>query len=138
MLSGNIGCNKGSWQFGYHHRTVDAAGGDGVVLINDCVDPYNPKRSFHHGSDLRDIYRETKAENLLEIINRAGCHLQVILAAPMYYMAGGYDKTVGSESGVSESEVGAHSLIRIPMMGGAESECLSSGQNLIYEISRKR
>lgn len=129
-------------------RTVDAAGGDGVVLINDCVDPYNPKavRSTM-GSILRvPIYRETKAENLLEIINRAGHHIAVsdLGGADVFTWRGGYDKTalvIGSEShGVSEEvRVRAHSLIRIPMMGGAESLNASVAAGiLIYEIFRKR
>jgi TrmH family RNA methyltransferase len=89
-------------------RTVDAAGGDGVVLINDCVDPYNPKavRSTM-GSVLRvPIYREGRSIEL-EITTEAGYHIAVsdLCGEDVFAWRGGYDKialVIGSEShGVS-------------------------------------
>ncbi len=129
-------------------RTVDAAGGDGVVLANNCVDPYNPKsvRSTM-GSILRvPIYQENNMENVLVVFAGAGYHIAVsdLKGTDVFEWKGEYDKialVIGSEShGVSQEAVaGAHSLIRIPMAGGAESLNASVAAGiLIYEIFRKR
>lgn len=129
-------------------RTMDAAGGDGIVLINDCVDPYNPKsvRSTM-GSILRvPIYRETNTDNIWRMLKGTGYHIAVseLSGTDVFEWQGGYDKialVVGSEShGVSkEAAASAHSLIRIPMAGGAESLNASVAAGiLIYEIFRKR
>ncbi|HHY82395.1 MAG TPA: RNA methyltransferase [Clostridiales bacterium] len=128
-------------------RTVDAAGGNGVVLINDCVDPYNPKavRSTM-GSIFRvPVYQADDTEGLLDDLSREGYHIAAshLDGSNVFTWAGGYSKTalvIGSEShGISLTvKQKAHSLIKIPMVGGAESLNASVAAGiLIYEIFRK-
>jgi len=128
-------------------RTVDAAGGNGVVLINDCVDPYNPKavRSTM-GSIFRvPVFQADDAGAVLDELIHSGYHIAAshLNGSNVFTWAGGFDKTaliIGSEShGISmTSENKAHSLIKIPMVGGAESLNASVAAGiLIYEIFRK-
>ncbi|MGI6570599.1 MAG: TrmH family RNA methyltransferase [Caldicoprobacterales bacterium] len=128
-------------------RTIDAAGGDGVVLINDCVDPYNPKAvRATMGSVFRvPIYREGRSSELLEKTAEAGFHIAAsdLCGEDVFAWKGGCDRIaliIGSEShGISrEVKSYAHSLVKIPMKGGAESLNASVAAGiLIYEIFRK-
>lgn len=128
-------------------RTVDAAGGSGVILIHDCVDATNPKAvRATMGSIFRvPIYSENNTDELFDHLTQAGWHIAAsnLKGTNAFHWQGGYNKTalvIGSEShGVSKgAKDKAHSLIRIPMAGGAESLNASVAAGiLIYEIFRK-
>jgi TrmH family RNA methyltransferase len=128
-------------------RTVDAADGDGVILINDCVDPYNPKavRSTM-GSIFRvPIFHGINADDVAEKLKQNGYHIVTshLHGSDVFGWPGGHARTalvIGSEShGVSQQMTDcADSLIKIPMAGGAESLNASVAAGiLIYEIFRK-
>jgi TrmH family RNA methyltransferase len=128
-------------------RTVDAAGGDGVVLVNDCVDPYNPKavRSTM-GSIFRvPLFQGYDMVELIDKLDHFGYHTVTshLEGSNVFDWQGGHAKTalvIGSEShGVSRHMTdAADSLVKIPMAGGAESLNASVAAGiLIYEIFRK-
>ena len=128
-------------------RTVDAAGGDGVILIHDCVDPYNPKavRSTM-GSVFRiPVFPCRDTAELIDKLIRFGYHIVTshLNGSNIFKWQGGHARTalvIGSEShGVSQQMIdSADSLVKIPMAGGAESLNASVAAGiLIYEIFRK-
>lgn len=128
-------------------RTVDAAGGDGVLLINDCVDPYNPKavRSTM-GSILRvPLFQWNDVVDLIDKLDQFGYHTVTshLEGCNVFDWQGGHAKTalvIGSEShGVGrQMSDAADSLVKIPMVGGAESLNASVAAGiLIYEVFRK-
>ena len=129
-------------------RTMDAAGGDGVILINDCVDPYNPKAiRATMGSILRvPVLKAVNKEEILTALIQAGYHIVVsgLDGMDVFTYAEETNKlalVIGSEShGVSpEVRKKAQSLVKIPMVGGAESlNAAVAGGILIYEFFRKR
>ncbi|MBM7582050.1 TrmH family RNA methyltransferase [Caldicoprobacter guelmensis] len=128
-------------------RTMDAAGGDGVVLLKGCVDPFNLKvvRSTMGSIFRMPIY---EVEDHIEFFNRlveAKVHILVshLNGSNLFEWPGGYDRiavVVGNESeGVRQEICGfASSLVRIPMPGRAESLNASVAAGvLIYEVLRK-
>lgn len=128
-------------------RTVDAAGGTGVVLLNGCTDPYGPKavRSTM-GSIFRvPVYESDDAADLVIRLRKASYHIAAshLAGSDVFRWKGGGPKTalvIGNESrGVSRQLIElADSLIKIPMAGGAESLNASVAAGiLIYEIYRK-
>ena len=128
-------------------RTVDAVGGDGVILINECVDPYNPKAvRATMGSLFRiPVYPVNDAAVLLDKLSEAGWHIaaSTLQGTDVFLWQGGSRKTIlviGSEShGVSQTVLDrSHSLIKVPMAGGSESLNASVAAGvMIYEIFRK-
>ena len=130
-------------------RTCDAAGGNGVVLINDCVDPYNPKvvRSTM-GSILRmpifSVDRDD-TERLINSLTETG--FQIIVSHLEGENLFNWDfngeriaLVIGSESHGADDKIVslADSLIKIPMPGGAESLNASVAAGiLIYDIVRR-
>jgi len=129
-------------------RTMDAAGGDGVILLNDCVDPYNPKAvRATMGSVLRvPVFKVDNTRKILDTILQAGYHIVVsdLNGTDVFTYTAEYKRialVIGSEShGVSsEIRAKAHCLVKIPMVGRAESLNASvAGGILIYEFFRKR
>ncbi|NLB43342.1 MAG: RNA methyltransferase [Clostridiales bacterium] len=130
-------------------RTVDAAGGDGVILINECVDPYNPKAvRATMGSVFRvPIFQVDNSEALLECsLAKTAWHLVAsgLQGEDVFMWQGNYPKialVMGSEShGVSQQIIDkSHSVVRIPMVGGAESLNASVAAGILtYEIFRKK
>ncbi len=130
-------------------RTVDAVGGDGVILINECVDPYNPKAvRATMGSIFRiPIFQVNNSEALLEgSLAKTDWHLVAsgLQGDDVFEWQGNYPKialVMGSEShGVSSYVMDkAHSVVRIPMVGGSESLNASVAAGILtYEIFRKK
>ena len=128
-------------------RTLDAAGGQGVVLLKGCADPYSPKvvRSTM-GSIFRvPIYQVDEYIDFFNMLVQAKVHILVshLHGSNLFEWPGGYDKTavvIGNESeGVRRDICGfASSLVEIPMPGGAESLNASVAAGiLIYEVLRK-
>ena len=130
-------------------RTVDAAGGDGVVLLKGCVDPYNPKTiratmgsifrvpivEVHDNQEFFSELRQKDGDILVSamegenIFNWRGDRSKGIKAL-----------VIGNESkGISEEiRTLATSIISIPIVGGAESLNASVAAGImIYEIMRK-
>lgn len=130
-------------------RTVDAAGGDGVILINECVDPYNPKAvRATMGSVFRvPIFQVDDTDELLEgSLAETAWHIAAsgLQGDDVFEWQGNYPKialVMGSEShGVSPQVMDkSHSVVRIPMVGGTESLNASVAAGILtYEIFRKR
>ncbi len=128
-------------------RTVDAAGGDGVVLLKGCADPYSPKVVR---STMGSIFRVPiyEVEDHIDFFNRlvqADTHVLVshLHGSNLFEWPGGYDKiavVIGNESEGVRQEICrfASSLVKIPMLGGAESLNASVAAGiLIYEVLRK-
>ncbi|MDN5276893.1 MAG: methyltransferase, TrmH family [Clostridiales bacterium] len=128
-------------------RTLDAAGGDGVVLLKGCTDPYSPKVVR---STMGSIFRVPlyEVDDHIDFFNRlleAKAHVLVshLHGSNLFEWPGGYDKiavVIGNESeGVRQEICGfASSLVKIPMPGGAESLNASVAAGiLIYEVLRK-
>lgn len=128
-------------------RTMDGAGGDGVVLFPGCADPYNPKtvRSTMGSIFTMPIfYVEDKLAFLNKLIG-GECHVMVshLDGENLFNWKGGYDKValvIGNESkGVSEAICTfASSMVKIPIIGDAESLNASVAAGiLIYHIINK-
>ncbi|MGI6188410.1 MAG: RNA methyltransferase [Clostridiales bacterium] len=128
-------------------RTVDAAGGDGVVLTQGCVDPYSPKvvRSSM-GSILRvPVYQVGDGINFVAELLRQDVHVLVshLKGSNLYDWPGGYKKTalvIGSESRGVRDDISklASYTVKIPIYGRAESLNASVAAGiLIYEVVRK-
>ena len=128
-------------------RTVDAAGGDGVVLLKGCADPYSPKvvRSTM-GSIFRvPLYEVDDHIDFFKRLVQADTHVLVshLHGSNLFEWPGGYDKiavVIGNESEGVRQEICrfASSLVKIPMLGGAESLNASVAAGiLIYEVLRK-
>lgn len=130
-------------------RTIDAAGGSGVILLKGCVDPYNPKTIR---STMGSIFRVP----IIEIHDNEDFFFKLIennvdiLASAMegdsiFNWEGRRDRgikalIIGNESrGISEEIRGlATSIISIPIIGDAESLNASVAAGImIYEIMRK-
>lgn len=128
-------------------RTMDAAGGDGVILLPGCADPFGPKAvRATMGSILRiPVIVHEDAGALLCALAKTGFHIAAshLAGEDLYAWPGGRRKTaliVGSESHGVRAEVSAaaHSLIQIPMAGGTESlNAAVAAGIMIYEIFRK-
>lgn len=128
-------------------RTVDAAGGAGVILLNGCVDPYNPKvvRSTMGSIFRLPIFQGYDTVELTNKLSQSGYHIVTshLQGTNIFQWSGDFAKTalvIGSEShGVSQEIINASdSLVKIPMTGGAESLNASVAAGiLIYEILRK-
>ena len=129
-------------------RTLDAAGGDGVVLLEGSADPYNPKtlRSTM-GSIFRiPTFEIREPENFIKQLISMGTHLVVscLDGDNLFCWDGGsYNKialVIGNESkGIKEEIIDlASSRVTIPMAGRAESLNASVAAGiLIYQIMDK-
>ena len=130
-------------------RTIDAAGGDGVVLLEGCVDPYNPKTIR---STMGSIFRIpiVKADNSNDFFLKLRERQAHIITSDMngeniFNWQGaksGSTKVlvIGNESKGIRQEIHhmATSTVSIPIIGGAESLNASVAAGImIYEILRK-
>ena len=128
-------------------RTMDAAGGDGVILLPGCADPFGPKAvRATMGAILRmPVVIQEDAAALLGTLSEAGFHIAAshLAGEDLYAWPGGHRKTaliVGSEAHGIRRDVSAaaHSRLKIPMAGGAESlNAAVAAGIMIYEIFRK-
>jgi len=129
-------------------RTVDAAGGDGVVLTKGCVDPYSPKVvRATMGSLFRvPVYEVDDCTDLLAKLLKQDVHILVshLEGSNLYDWPGGYKKialVIGNESRGVRDDIRdlASYLVKIPIYGRAESLNASVAAGiLIYEVVRKR
>lgn len=130
-------------------RTIDAAGGDGVVLLKGCVDAYNPKTIR---STMGSIFRVPiiEVEDSQDFFLRLKEKKVSVLASAMdgenifdwqgQKASGIKALVIGNESkGISDQvrKMGT-SVVSIPIVGGAESLNASVAAGImIYEILRK-
>lgn len=129
-------------------RTLDAAGGDGVILLEGCADPYNPKTLR---STMGSIFRVPtfeigEAESFIKQLISMETHLlaSCLDGDNLFCWDGDSHKkialVIGNESrGVREEIIkSASSRVTIPMAGGAESLNASVAAGiLIYQIMHK-
>jgi TrmH family RNA methyltransferase len=129
-------------------RIADAAGAGGMIICAESADPYNPKtvRStagslFHLPLAIGGAISDT-----LGTLKEAG---YTILAADAHAGTAMWDEewpeklvlVMGNEAwGIPEDETAlADGLVRIPILGGAESLNVSAATAvLLYEVARRR
>ena len=130
-------------------RTAEAAGADGVILGENCVDIYNPKVVR---STMGALYRVpfTYVEDLRETIDEIRAAGVLVYAAALDRNAKAYDYydyrppcafLIGNEgNGLMEETIGkASATIMIPMEGRGESLNASMAAGIImYEAVRQR
>jgi TrmH family RNA methyltransferase len=129
-------------------RTADAAGADGVLLLGHCVDPYDPKvvratmgSIFHvpvaeagdvaefaewaRGAAVRTYAASTRGER---------AHFEADLRERTAFLIGNEARGLSAEALRS-----ADAIIRIPMLGRAESlNAAAAASILVYEVVRQR
>lgn len=129
-------------------RTMDCAGGNGVILLDGCSDPYSPKAlRATMGSIFRIPTYEVKddRELFLQLIAKE-THVMIshLEGENLFSWRGGHDRTaliIGNEGRGVRGELleYASSLIKIPMLGGAESLNASVASGIIiYQIVREQ
>ncbi len=130
-------------------RTVDAAGGDGLVLLKGCVDPYNPKTiratmgsifrvPIVNVEDCDDFFSALKRKNSDIIVSAMDGENIFNWHSPR--TKGIKTLVIGNESkGISDKiRHLATDIVSIPIVGGAESLNASVAAGImIYEIMRK-
>jgi len=129
-------------------RTADAAGADGVLLSNGCVELYNPKvvRStmgsiFHlpvvEGLDLKEVLPEMKVSGFKIFsseIHKGKDHTKISYPEKICLL-------IGSEASGVRKEVSnlADERIKIPILGKAESLNASVAAGVfLYEMVRNK
>jgi TrmH family RNA methyltransferase len=129
-------------------RTADAAGADGVVLVGDSVDPWNPKTvRASVGSAFRvPIALEADPAGVVGTLQEAGLsvlatagdgEVGLFEAGPL--LDGPTAWLFGNEAHGLDPELAALAdhRVRIPIRGGAESLNLSTAAALcLYESAR--
>ncbi len=128
-------------------RSSDAAGVDGVLVCDRCTDIYNPNvvRSSV-GTLFTQPVVELTSEEALQFLRAHG--IQVVAATPAAELEftkvdlrGSVALAVGTEQlGLSQKWLDAADLlVRIPMMGIADSLNVSAATTLLlYEVQRQR
>lgn len=129
-------------------RTVDAVGGNGVVLLGETTDPYHPNAvKASMGTLFRiPLARVTDTDTLFAWCQRHGVAVVTTSAhAPQDHWAAAYPSPAlvlfGSEAHGLPAEALARGdlAVRIPMRGGATSLNLAVSVGvLLYEIRRQR
>lgn len=129
-------------------RTSDAFGIDGIIVTEGCVDVYNPKVvRATMGSILRvPIYYSSSAVDIIKEFKANGVNIcSTSLDGDKFIQAVDFTKPsimiIGNESkGVSSSlQLLSDELIKIPMVGGAESLNAAVASSVImYEALRQR
>jgi len=129
-------------------RTADAAGIDGVILSKGCVDVYNPKvLRATMGSIFRmPVYYTQSVVETIKFLNSkkikvCAAHLKGNQSYFDLDMRCNTAILIGNEAnGISdESASNANSLVKIPMLGRAESLNASVAASiLMYETVRQR
>jgi TrmH family RNA methyltransferase len=129
-------------------RTADAAGADGVVLLGECVDPYDPKvvraamgSIFHvpvaEGADAVEFAawaRRQGVRTYAASTRGEQTHFEATYSGRTAFL-------IGNEArGLSEEALqAADATIRIPMLGRVESlNAATAASILIYEVIRQR
>ncbi|MCX7745652.1 MAG: 23S rRNA (guanosine(2251)-2'-O)-methyltransferase RlmB [Clostridia bacterium] len=129
-------------------RTADAAGVSGIILSKGCVDVYNPKvlRSTMGSifripvfscEDLVETVEWLKSEN----IRVYAAHLDGRTSYFQLEMKKNIAVIIGNEANGISNEVAlaANELVKIPMLGRAESLNASVAASLLmYEVVRQR
>lgn len=128
-------------------RTADAAGFDGVLCSEECVELYNPKCvRASMGSFFRmKLYAGIGADRMAELKKR-GVKIfgGALCANTIDYRSADYDGTavivVGNEAGGISGEIlDLCTPVKIPIYGGAESlNAAVAGGILMYEASNWR
>ena len=129
-------------------RTADAFGIDGIIVTEGCVDIYNPKvvRSTMGSIFRTPIFHESDGVKIVEKLKDEGIKIySTSLEGSQYIQNANFKEAcvliIGNESkGVSEDlHFMADELIKIPMMGGAESLNAAVASSIImYEAIRQR
>lgn len=128
-------------------RTLDCAGADGVILLDGCADPYGPKAlRATMGSIFRvPIYETIDEGKLFLSLKDRDTHIMIshLQGENLFAWNGGYERIaliVGNEGRGVRDELLEHasSLVKIPILGGAESLNASVASGIIiYEIVKK-
>lgn len=128
-------------------RTLDCAGADGVILLDGCADPYSPKTlRATMGSIFRmPTYEVAHEDKLFSHLLHRETHIMIshLQGENLFNWKGGHDRIsliIGNEGrGVRDELLGyASSLVKIPILGGAESLNASVASGIIiYEIVRE-
>lgn len=128
-------------------RTLDCAGADGVILLSGCADPYGSKAlRATMGSIFRvPIYEVDNEMGLFSHLQDRDTHIMIshLDGDNLFSWQGGHDKIaliIGSEGGGVRDKLleYASSLVKIPILGGAESLNASVASGIIiYEIVKK-
>ncbi len=124
-------------------RTSDAAGGSGVMLLGDCVDPYDPASvNASHGAVfsqrlIRTSFSELRAwshEYQCRVVGTSPVGLcdcrEAAYQRPLVIMMGG-------TQGLSPDELAiCDQVVRIPMLGRCDSHHVAVAAGVIlYEVS---
>ena len=127
-------------------RTCDAVGAEGVALLGECVDPYDPSCvNASHGAVFSQRLVRTSFPKLARWAAKHGCCLigtsptarcdyrDVSYRWPLAVVMGGAD-------GLSTPELALCSqVVRIPMLGRCESHHVVVATAIVlYEIARQR
>lgn len=129
-------------------RTVDAVGGNGIVLIGDTTDPYHPsavkasvgtlfRLPVVHAARIDDVLAWCTAHEVAVVTTSARAardHWDVAYPAPALVLFGNEGR------GLPQEVVRRGNLsVRIPMHGGASSLNLAVAAGvLLYEMLRQR
>ncbi|MFQ5808585.1 MAG: TrmH family RNA methyltransferase [Armatimonadota bacterium] len=129
-------------------RAADAAGADGVVLLGHCVDPYDPKvvratmgSIFHvpvaEASDVAEFTEWARDQDMrIYAASTRGerMHFETDFAGRTAFLIGNEARGLSAEALES-----ADAIIRIPMLGRAESlNAAAAASILVYEVVRQR
>lgn len=134
-------------------RSIDALGGDGLVVTGHAADPYDPRSVRASTGSLFAVpcVRTSSHRDVLawvEDVRTGGVPLQVVgtdehgevelpdadLAGPSLLVVG--NETTGMSAGWHEA---CDLLVRIPMVGAASSlNAATAGSLVLYEAARQR
>lgn len=129
-------------------RTVDAVGGNGVILVGDTTDPYHPNAvRASVGTLFRlPIVQTSRIETMMDWARAHGVsvvttsaratqeHWQAIYPSPLLLLFGNEGRGLPQEV-ITQGNL----AVRIPMHGGASSLNVSVAAGvLLYEVLRQR
>jgi TrmH family RNA methyltransferase len=125
-------------------RTTEAVGGAGVILLDDSVDPYDPRcvRASMGAVFCTPIVRAATAE-LVEWVSTTGCFLVAVTGdAVDDYRSLQYRRpltlVMGSEREGIEEGIEYHAAVSIPIVGRADSLNLAVASGIaLYEVFRQ-
>jgi TrmH family RNA methyltransferase len=126
-------------------RTCDAAGAEGVALLGECVDPYDPSCvSASHGALFSQRLVQTSFSEMARWAAEHRCRLiGTSPAGRCDYRETSYQRplvvVMGGEQGLSPGELElCDRVVRIPMLGRCESHHVVVATALVlYEIARQ-
>lgn len=129
-------------------RTADAFNADGIIITDGCVDPYNPKVVRATMGSIFRVPLYYTSNGIQELNNLKDMDIQLFSTSltgsiPIYEadFSEGFVLIIGNESnGVSEGIISlSDKLIKIPMLGGAESLNAGVAASIImYEVMKQR